>query len=68
MQASEMDTIYTSLAQAIDQAGSQSELFLAMLSLKLATEIGDSKAVERSIQSVLFDLQTHTASTTKGAA
>ena len=68
MQAFEMDTIYTSLAQAIDQAGSQSELFLAMLGLKLATEIGDSKAVERSIQSVLFDLQTHTASTTKGAA
>lgn len=68
MQAFEMDTIYTSLAQAIDKAGGQSELFLAMLSLKLATDIDDSKAVERSIQSVLLDLQTHTPSTPKGAA
>lgn len=68
MQAFEMDTIYTSLAQAIDKAGSQSELFLAMLSLKLATDIDDSKAVERSNQSVLLDLQTHTPSTPKGAA
>lgn len=68
MQAFELDTIYTSLAQAIDQAGSQSELFLAMLSLKLATDIGDSKAVERSMQSVLLDLHSHTPSTPKDAA
>lgn len=68
MQAFEMDTIYTSLAHAIDTAGSQSELFLAMLSLKLATEIDDSKAVECSIQSVLLDLKTHTPSIANATA
>lgn len=59
MQAFELDAAYTSLAQAINQAGSKSELFLAMLCLRFATDIDDSTIVERSIQSVLHDLLTH---------
>lgn len=59
MQAFELDSAYTRLAQAIDQAGCKSELFLAMLSLKLVTELDDISKVERSISSVLHDLQTH---------
>lgn len=59
MQAFELDSVYTSLAQAIEQAGSKRELFLAMLSLKLITELDDISEVERSISRVLHDLQTH---------
>ena len=35
MQAHELDDTYTALAQAVFKAGSKSELYLAMLSLKL---------------------------------
>ena len=59
MQAFELDSAYTSLAQAIDKAGHQSELFLAMLSLKLITECSDSAKIAESISRVLHDLQTH---------
>ena len=59
MQAFELDNIYALLANAIDHAGDKSELFLAMLSLKLITQIEDSASANSSIQSVLQDLQTH---------
>ena len=68
MQARELDTTYTSLAQAIDQAGSNSELFLAMLCLKLAIDVGDSARVEHSIQAALQELQKHGTAQTDRAA
>jgi hypothetical protein len=59
MQAHELDTTYTTLAQAIHGAGKNSELFLAMLSLKLISETDDAHKVQKCIQAVLQDLQSH---------
>jgi hypothetical protein len=59
MQAHDLDITYTSLAQAIQAAGQRSELFLAMLSLKLISQSEDSGKMQQCIQSVLQDLQTH---------
>jgi hypothetical protein len=59
MQAPELDHVYTRLAQAIDKAGSKSELFLAMLALKLITEVADAAQAERIITSVLQQFQAH---------
>jgi hypothetical protein len=59
MQAHELDTTYSALAQAVHAAGQRSELFLAMLSLKLISQSEDAALMQQSIQSVLQDLQTH---------
>ena len=59
MQAPELDNVYTNLAQAIDKAGSKSELFLAMLALKLITELADAAQAEGIIASVLQEFQAH---------
>lgn len=59
MQAHELDTTYSALANAVHAAGARSELFLAMLSLKLISQSDDAARVQQNIQSVLIDLQTH---------
>jgi hypothetical protein len=59
MQAHDLDHTYTALAQAIATAGAKSELFLAMLSLKLISQAEDVAHIQQCIQSVLQDLQTH---------
>lgn len=59
MQAHDLDTIYSALAQAVHAAGTRSELFLAMLSLKLISQSDDAAQMQQNIQSVLQDLQTH---------
>ena len=57
MQAHELDQSYTALAQAIGQAGLQSELFLAMLSLKLITQQQSNVQALETISDTLKDLQ-----------
>jgi non-ribosomal peptide synthetase component F len=59
MQAPDLDSTYTALAQAVHAAGGRSELFLAMLSLKLISQSDDAAQMRHCIQSVLNDLQTH---------
>ena len=59
MQAHELDQSYTALAQAIEQAGLQSELFLAMLSLKLITQQQSNVQTIEAISATLHDLQRH---------
>ena len=59
MQAHELDTTYSALAQAVHTAGQRSELFLAMLSLKLISQSEDAVRMQQHIQSVLQDLQMH---------
>lgn len=59
MQAHELDTTYSALANAVHAAGARSELFLAMLSLKLISQSDDAVQAQKNIQSVLQDLQIH---------
>ena len=59
MQAHELDTTYAVLANAVHAADVRSELFLAMLSLKLISQSEDAAQVQQYIQSVLQDLHTH---------
>ena len=59
MQAHELDTTYSALAQAVHAAGERSELLLAMLSLKLISQADDASLMQKNIQSVLQDLQMH---------
>ena len=59
MQAHDLDQSYTALAQAIDQAGAHSELFLAMLSLKLITQQQNNLQNLDAISVTLRDLQRH---------
>jgi hypothetical protein len=59
MQATELDTAYTQLAQAIHSAGTKSELFLAMLCLKLICQSEDAQLIQQAIESTLQDLHTH---------
>ena len=59
MQAHDLDSTYSALAQAVHAAGASSELFLAMLSLKLVSQSDDAAQMQQCIQSVLQDLQTH---------
>jgi hypothetical protein len=58
MNPEQLDTLYTQLAQAIHSAGSKSELYLAMLSLKHITA-ADPACAQRNIASTLIDLQPH---------
>ena len=59
MQTHELDQSYTALAQAIGQAGPQSELFLAMLSLKLITQQQSNAQTLEAIKAALQDLKRH---------
>jgi hypothetical protein len=59
MQAHDLDSTYTALAQAVHAAGQRSELFLAMLSLKLISQSGDAALAQQNIQSALQDLKMH---------
>jgi hypothetical protein len=63
MQAHDLDHAYTVLAQAIHAAGAKSELFLAMLSLKLISQAEDAAQMQQCIQTVLQDLHTHEKAT-----
>jgi ABC-type transporter MlaC component len=68
MQPSELDATYTQLAQAIHSAGPCSELFLAMLSLKLISQSNAPKAMQQTIADVLSDLQDHDRKTREGSS
>jgi hypothetical protein len=59
MQAHDLDSTYTALAQAVHAAGQRSELFLAMLCLKLISQSGDAALAQQNIQSALQDLKMH---------
>ncbi len=59
MQAHDLDITYSALAQAVHAAGQRSELFLAMLSLKIISESENATQMQQCIQSVLQDLQRH---------
>lgn len=56
MQVHDLEVIYDELAQQIDRAGEQSELFLVKLSLLLANQIGDKGLVLNLIASSTEDL------------
>lgn len=57
MQFTDFETVYESVAQAIDRAGTDKrEIFLAKLVLLLSQEIGDSARVLRAIEDCLKDL------------
>lgn len=54
----QLEQVYDTLAQAIDQAGPEhTELFLSKLSLLLANAMGDEALIERLVQSALRDLK-----------
>lgn len=57
----DLDTVYTALAQAVHASGRQSELFLAMLSLRLIAHSGNRAASEQAIAATLDDLRRHPA-------
>ena len=55
---SQLEQVYDTLAEAIDQAGPErTELFLTKLSLLLANAIGDAAAVTCLVQAALLDLR-----------
>ncbi len=54
----QLETVYDTLAEAIDQAGPEhSELFLTKLCLLLAHQVGDDAAVASLVKAALADLQ-----------
>ena len=54
----QLEQVYDTLAQAIDQAGPEhTELFLSKLRLLLANALGDEALIERLVQSALRDLK-----------
>ena len=59
MQAHELDTAYSELAQAITNAGAHSELYLAMLCLKLIADSDDVDPVKSHITATLAALQSY---------
>lgn len=53
----QLETVYDSLAEAIDQAGPEhSELFLTKLCLLLANQLADDVAFKRQVAAALSDL------------
>ena len=55
---SQLEQVYDTLAEAIDQAGPErTELFLTKLSLLLANAIGDAAVVTCLVQAALLDLR-----------
>ena len=62
----QLETVYDTLAEAIDAAGSdQAELFLTKLCLLLANEIGDDARFDELVQTALRDLKASDISTKK---
>ena len=59
MTPADLDEVYTRLANAIEASGPHSELFLAMLVLRLAGASGDPRACLDAISLTLQDLQRH---------
>ena len=56
---SQLEAVYDTLADAIDQAGpQQSELFLTKLCLLLANRLGSDAAFAEDVKTALTDLQT----------
>lgn len=51
-----MESAYDTLAQAIDQAGPRSEVFLVKLALLMVHEWGDAEAFERLVALASQDL------------
>lgn len=52
-----LETVYDSLARAIDQAGEdQRELFLVKLALLNAQALGDAQRFQQQLQTALLDL------------
>ena len=55
----QLEAVYDTLAEAIDQAGpQQSELFLTKLCLLLANHLGSDAAFAEDVKTALTDLQT----------
>ena len=53
----ELETVYDSLASAIDQAGpDKTELFLVKLALLNAQALGDAQRFQQQVQAALQDL------------
>lgn len=52
----ELEDFYDALAEAVDQAGDKSPLFLAKLALKLALDVGDMKTLMTALQVAAEDL------------
>jgi hypothetical protein len=61
MPEANLDTVYTRLAQAVQASGTESELFLAMLSLRLIADSGKWAFCEQAIAATLDDLHRHPA-------
>lgn len=62
----QLETVYDTLAEAIDAAGpDQAELFLTKLCLLLANETGDDARFDELVKSALRDLQASDISTKK---
>ena len=53
-----LETVYDTLAEAIDQAGPQhTELFLTKLCLLLANRVGSEAAFAEDVRTALMDLE-----------
>ena len=59
MRPADLDDVYTRLAAAIEASGDKSELFLAMLVLRLAAASRDPQACNAAIDQTLQDLRRH---------
>jgi len=53
----DLEALWERLARAVDEAGDESELFLAKLALLLAEKLGDREAAEAAIEAALRDLR-----------
>jgi len=60
MSVGDLEQVYDVLADAIEDSGSKSELYLAKLALALANLVGDRTEVERAIRASLRDLPPRT--------
>ena len=56
MKASDLDEVYTELANAIAGSGPRSELFLAMLALRLIGASDDAGACREALRRTLEEL------------
>jgi hypothetical protein len=59
MEPADLDDVYTRLAAAIEASGDRSELFLAMLVLRMAGASADPQACKQAIDQTLHDLRRH---------
>jgi hypothetical protein len=62
MQPPDLDDVYTRLAAAIEASGDKSELYLAMLVLRLLGAAQDPQACTAAIEQTLQDLKRHEGS------